>query len=426
VSHLRRLGAVVRAAAAAFLVVCVEFFSVPWRRVAIGGALLLLALFLNPPVRGVLPGELGVRVNRVTGAMALMPEGPVLVAPFVHALRIYSLRDQVYRPERNLKSAGEAPFQSIEGLSIGMEVTVRYALDPDRLAAIARRLPQDVGKDLVEPVVDGVLYRTLARYTVKEIFSDKRAELQQKVEDELRRALEPDGVRVRAAFLGNVDLPAQYRQGMEGMIAQELETQKMRFTLELKEKQIKQVELDGEAKKAERAKQAEAAALEEVIAAKGKADAMRHVLPFKKKEIEQSRLEAEARKMGRLKDAEAAAEQRRIESQAEADARRKLADADAYRLDVTGKAQSEQMAREADIIGKNPILVQKAFAEKMSEHLQVVVAPAEAAAAFFQAGGIKVAPAQAPARAAAAQLSAGELKASIKQAMREAREEEGR
>ena len=42
------------------------------------------------------------------------------------------------------------------------------------------------------------------------------------------------------------------------------------------------------------------------------------------------------------------------------------------------------MSRESEIIARNPLLVQKAFAEKMAEHLQVVVAPPEAAAAFFQ------------------------------------------
>src|SRR5258706_3326017 len=103
-SHVRRFGAALKAGSDAFLVLCVEFFSVPWRRVGIALGLLGVAVFLNPPIRGVLPGEAGVRVNRITGAMAIVPEGPVLVAPFVHTLRTYSLRDQVYRPARSARS----------------------------------------------------------------------------------------------------------------------------------------------------------------------------------------------------------------------------------------------------------------------------------------------------------------------------------
>ncbi len=373
-SHLQRFASVVRAACAAFLVLVVELFSVPWRRVGIGLSLIGVALFFNPPLRSVLPGEVGVRVNRLTGALAIEPEGPVVVAPFLHELRVYSLRDQVYRPTRSMKAGGEAPFQSIEGLSLGMEVTVRYALDPARIPSVARRLPQEVGRDLIEPVVDGVLYRTLAKYTVKEIFSDKRAELQQSVSAELSLALAQDGVLVRAVFLGNVDLPAQYRQGMEGMLVEELASQKMRFTLELKEKELKQTELTGEAKKIEREKAAEASASEEVIAAKGKAEAMKHVLPFKQKEIEQRKLEALARKQTRVRDAEADAEARKIESVAEANARRTLADADAYRMDVTSKAHTDELARESTLIAANPLLIQKAFADKLSDKIQVVIA----------------------------------------------------
>jgi regulator of protease activity HflC (stomatin/prohibitin superfamily) len=255
---------------------------------------------------------------------------------------------------------------------------------------VARRLPRDVGKDLIEPVVDGVLYRTLSRFTVKEIFSEKRAEMQRTVESELRDALAKDGVAVRSVFLGNVDLPPQYRQGMEGLLAEELLTQKMKYTLELKEKAVKETELLAEAHKVERQKQAEAEAQAQVIAAKGQAEAMKHVLPFKQKEIKQRRLEAEARKQTRVKDAEADAEARKIESGAEADARRRLADADAYRLDVTGKAHSEQLARESRLIAENPLLIQKALADKLSDKIQVIVASPDSAGAFLTGGLVGV------------------------------------
>ena len=383
---LRRFSALTRAAAAAFLVGCVEFFSVPWRRVLPLFLLIGVALFVRPPLRAVLPGEAGIRVNRLTGAAVVLPEGPAVLIPFVHDLRIYSLRDQVYRPERSAKAAGEAPFQSVEGLSLGMEATVRYALDPDKMNSIARRLPADVGRDLIEPVVDGVLYRTLSRFTVKEIFSDKRVELQRLVAGELQSELAKDGVLVRAVFLGNVDLPQQYRAGMEGLLAEELATQKMRYTLELKEKEVKETELTAEAHKVERQKEAEADAQALVIAAKGQAEAMKHVLPFKRKEIEQRKLEAEARKQTRVSDAQSDAEARKIESSAEADARRRLADADAYRMDVTGKSQTDQMARESKLVAENPLLIQKALADKLSDKIQIIVAPPDTAGALLTGG----------------------------------------
>jgi regulator of protease activity HflC (stomatin/prohibitin superfamily) len=110
------------------------------------------------------------------------------------------------------------------------------------------------------------------------------------------------------------------------------------------------------------------------------------VLPLKEKEIEQRRLEAEARKIQRTKDAEGDAAARGIEAVAEADARRKLSDADAYRIEVMGKASSEQLARDSALIARNPLLIQKTLADKLSDKIQVIVAP-PAAGGFF-AGGL--------------------------------------
>jgi len=178
---------------------------------------------------------------------------------------------------------------------------VRYALDPAHVVAMARDLPPDVDAQVVAPAVQGVAYRLLARYTVREIFSSRRGEIQQALESELRTRLAADGVVLRGVQLGKVDLPADYRQGMERLLAEELETEKMRYTLELKDKAVKQSELEAEAEKVRRQKAAEAAGEEQVIAAKAQEEAMKHVLPFKQKQIEQRQLEAEAEKVARAR-----------------------------------------------------------------------------------------------------------------------------
>jgi uncharacterized membrane protein YqiK len=181
----------------------------------------------------------------------------------------------------------------------------------------------------------------------------------------------------------------------------------MRYTLQLKEKKVAETALESDAAKVQREKAAEAAAAEEIIAAKAHEEAMKHVLPLKEKEIEQRRLEAEARKVQRLKDAEGDAEARKIEAAAEAETRRKLSDADAYRIEVTGKANAEQLARDSALIAKNPLLIQKTLADKLSDKIQVIVAP-PSAGGFFAGGllGMHTAAARgAPAGAGSAPVS---------------------
>ena len=368
----------------------------PLTLVAVGVAA-AWGLWTHAPLRNVPNGQVGVRMNRLTGDSSVVRAGTAFVFPGLQDLRLYDLHEQVFHPTDSTSAAGPAPFQSVEGLSIGVDVTAHYALDPAHVAAIARDLPADVNGEVVAPAVRGVIYRVFTRYTVREIFSSRRAEIQQVIEGELRPKLAADGIVLRDVQIGKVDLPADYKQGMEALLAEELASEKMRFTLELKDKQVKQAELEAEADKVKREKAAEAAGQEQIIAAKAQEEAMAHVLPFKQKQIRQRQLEAEADKASRIKTAEGTAEARRIEAAGEADSRNKLADAEVYRLDKVGKSTSEQMAREGDLITRHPLLIQKTMADKLSDKIQVIIASPPASGGFIGAALLGSRDAAAPA-----------------------------
>ncbi|HEX5091242.1 MAG TPA: SPFH domain-containing protein [Burkholderiales bacterium] len=361
-------------------------------RLAAGRVLLILiaiasaagyALYAHPPVVTAGRGEVGVRANRLTGDVTEWRDGGALVLPGLHLARLFSVRDRIYRPVDSVRADGPAPFQSVEGLSIGIDLTVRYALDPQRLRALWNTLPEDLAGSIVEPAVQGVIYKVFARYTVREIFSTKRAEIQRAIEDELGPRLARDGVVLRNVLVGRVDLPSDYRRGMEALLAEELASEKMRYTLELKDKRVKETELEAQADKVRRELRAEAAAREQVIAARAQEEAMQHVLPFKQRQVEQRKLEAEAERVAHVRRAEGSAEARRIEAQGEADARQRLAEAEAYRLEQIGKANAEQMSREGALLTRHPLLVQKALVDKLSDKIQVIVAPPPADGGFI-------------------------------------------
>ncbi|GGC95969.1 SPFH domain-containing protein [Undibacterium terreum] len=347
------------------------------RRVLILGlsGLAVYGLYKHPPVQNIAHGQVGVRINQLTGNATELHEGLAFAVPGLHDVRRYSLLDQIYRPEGSSRADGEAPFQSIEGLSLGVDLTIRYALDQSKLTRMSSSLPQDINGEVVEPLVQGVIYKAFTKYTVREIFSSKRQEIQQQIEAELKPKLAADGILLRSVMMGKVDLPQDYKNGMDKLLAEELETEKMRYTLELKEKQVKQTALEAESDKIKREKSAEAAGNEQIIAAKAQEEAMKHVLPFKQKQIEQRQYEAEAEKVARIKTSEGAAQARVIEASGEADSRRKLADAEAYRQELVGKVASAQLERDGELISKHPLLIQKTMADKLSDKISVIIAP---------------------------------------------------
>jgi len=329
----------------------------------------------HPPLETVGRGEVGVRVNQLTGSVDEWRDGKVFVLPGLHEMRVYSLRDQIVRPAQIARADGPSPMQSVEGLSFGVDLSVRFALDPARVAGASKNLPDNIGAEVVEPAIQGVIYKVFARYTVREIFSTRRVQIQQAIENELKAQLGADGILLKSVTLGKVDLPADYRRGMESLLEEELASEKMRYTLELKDKRVKETELEAQAQKVRREVNAEAAAREQIIAAKAQEEAMKHVLPFKQRQIEQRQLEAEAERQSRVKAAEGNAQARRIEANGEADARQKLAEAEAFRVEKVGKANAEQMGREGRLVTQHPLLIQKTLADKLSDKIQVIIAP---------------------------------------------------
>jgi regulator of protease activity HflC (stomatin/prohibitin superfamily) len=346
-------------------------------------ALIAYGLYTHPPFASVRRGEVLVRTDVLDGSVTVFTAGAVAVLPGIHQVRCYSIRDQVYRPAESATATGPAPFQSIEGLSIGVDLTVRWTIDRARLAQMSKEFPDDLNDDLVAPAVQGVIYPLFARYSVREIFSRRRAEIQQELMTELEPKFTAMGLVLRGVDMGKVDLPPDYRAGMEKLLSEELETEKVRYTLELKEADVKQRQLEAEADKVRRQTAAEAAGAEQVIAARAQEETMKHILPFKQKQIEQRQLEAEADKVSRIRTAEGAAEARRIEARGEADSRQKLADAEAYRLDLVGKANAGQMEREGALVARYPLLIQKTLADKLSDKVQVIIAPLPAAGKFL-------------------------------------------
>jgi len=248
---------------------------------------------------------------------------------------------------------------------------------------MSNEYPDDLNADLVRPAVQGIVYPLLARHTVREIFSSQRQQIQQEIAAALRPKLDALGLLLRGVDMGQVDLPEDYRAQMEKLLAEELETEKIRYTLQLKEAQVKETQLTAEADKVRRQKAAEAAGVEQVIAARAQEETMQHILPFKQKQIEQRQLEAEAEKRARIRTAEGSAEARRIEAQGEADSRHKLADAEAYRLEVVGQSNATQMEREGALIARYPLLIQKTLADKLSDKVQVIIAPTPAPGQFL-------------------------------------------
>ena len=352
---------------------------VRWRLAAVLAICSLLPVLLAVSIVVIPDGAAGVRVSQIWGAQrgTLYP-GVHFIAPLVDSVALYDTREQVYSTlaAENPKAKGEVLMvQAREGLNLGLAVSVRYRLDPKRLDSIHTNLAQPVGEEVVAPVV-ATIYRQLApNYVTREIFATKREELRTKAADAITTRLASDGIVVREVLLRDLQLPAEYAKGLEGLLLKEQENERLGTEQDIKLKQVRIAELEADAQKVRDVKQAEGQAQVRVLQAKAESDAMQYTLPLKQKQIEQTKLEAQARKESTLQNAEAAAQAKVIDSKAEVERQRNLSDAEANRIRVTAAADSERMKFEASVLKSNPMLIQKIIAERLSDKLQIMMVP---------------------------------------------------
>jgi regulator of protease activity HflC (stomatin/prohibitin superfamily) len=355
------------------------FGPVRWgiaQRLAIVGA---LSLLLAASIALVPDGFAGVRVSQIWGARpgTLYP-GVHLITPLVDSVELYDTREQVYTTAASSTPKSEHEIltvQAREGLNIGLAVSVRYRLDPQRLTYIHANLPRAIGDEVVAPTV-ATIYRQIApNYITREIFATKREELRSAAATAITSRLAADGIIVREVLLRDLKLPEEYAQGLEGLLLKEQENERLGTEQEIKQKQVRIAELEAEAQKSRDVKQAEAQAQVRVLQAKAEADAMQYTLPLKQKQIEQTKLEAQARKEATLQNAEAAAQAKIIDSKAEVERQKNLSEAEANHIRVTAAADAERLKYEAAVLKQNPMLIQKIIAERLSDKLQIMMVP---------------------------------------------------
>ncbi|MGA3081928.1 MAG: SPFH domain-containing protein [Terracidiphilus sp.] len=358
--------------------------EIAWRGSVALALVACLPLLVASSIVVVPSGMGGVRVSQISGTLpgTLYP-GVHFITPLVEKVETFDLRDHLFiagLAEEGAK-AGEQKsglsVQSREGLNIGLAVTVRYRLDPNKLSNVQAHMPQPVDKELVPPVVASAWRELAPAYTVREIFSTKREEVREKASEIITRKLGADGIFVEEVMLSDIQLPAEYAKGLEGLLLKEQEDDQLGVVTDIQQKQVRIAELQAEAEAVQKVKEAEGEAQSRVVEAKGESDAMQYTLPLKEKQIEQSKLEAEAHKETTIQNAEADAEAKVIDSKAELQRRNLLADAEASRVRLMASANAERMTSEAALLNKSPLLINKIIAERLSDKIQVLMVPSD-------------------------------------------------
>jgi regulator of protease activity HflC (stomatin/prohibitin superfamily) len=170
----------------------------------------------------------------------LYGEGLQIHAPWVNLIR-YDVRVQ--------EQLEDIDALSSNGLSIGMDASIRWRPKSTELAAIHVTYGQDYYRKLVQPELRSAVREIVGQYTPEELYSSRRQELQEAIFSQVRDAVSSENITVDAILIRDITLPDQIRTAIENKLKEEQEAERYEFTLqkEALEAQRKEIEATGQA-----------------------------------------------------------------------------------------------------------------------------------------------------------------------------------
>jgi len=136
------------------------------------------------------------------------------------------------------------------GLPIHVDVTVRYFPQHNKIGYIHEKFTRDFSNRLVIPEVRSMTRQVMARFTAEEIYSTKRAEVENSIIEETETILNANYVTTTAVLIRSIKLPDQIRIAIENKLQQEQEALAYKFRLEKEksEAERKRIAAEGESK----------------------------------------------------------------------------------------------------------------------------------------------------------------------------------
>ena len=187
-------------------------------------------------------GQAGVRYSPFGGTDLdnTYGEGLNVHAPWVDVIR-YDVR--VQEKLENMEAL------SSNGLSIGTDVSIRWRPQASSLPQLHTTYGIDYYRKLIQPELRSVVREVIGEFTPEQLYSSKRAELQEQIYSRVRSGVEQDFVLVEAILIRDVRLPDQIKGAIEEKLKEEQEAERYEFTIQKErlEAERKKIEAEGEA-----------------------------------------------------------------------------------------------------------------------------------------------------------------------------------
>lgn len=223
------------------------------KKIIIGGVIALIILIILVKMIIIVPaGETG--VYHLFGKVKAkeLRSGIHLINPLAN-VEIMSIRTEQYTmsivPQEG-QIIGDDSIDALtkEGLKVNLDITILYHLIEEKAPNVYKDLGIYYGEKIIRPEVRSAIREVIALYDAKDIYSEKRQEVADKILEKLKTNINPRGIEIETVLLRNVALPLLLTEAIEDKLTADQEAQKYDFILEKEKKEAerKRIEAAGQ------------------------------------------------------------------------------------------------------------------------------------------------------------------------------------
>jgi len=230
--------------------------GLPGRVALIVVLLIVLLVSMVGSVRVVPVGHALVIFNTITTSFRLSRQGVTFVWPVISQTAQYDLRRLEYTMSSTQGEGRKANMDDSlwsptkEGLQVGIDLTVWHHLDPERLVVIHQKIGPDYEEKIIRPAVRSVIRLVISEYAVMDVYSARRAEIQDEINAKIKSLLEKDGFMIDEIVLRDVRFTEQFGKAIEAKQIAQQSAEQMKYVLEKEQREAerKVIEAQGRAK----------------------------------------------------------------------------------------------------------------------------------------------------------------------------------
>jgi regulator of protease activity HflC (stomatin/prohibitin superfamily) len=167
------------------------------------------------------------------------------VIPFAENVKTYSIARQTYTmsvasSEGQVQGDDSIRARTMDGQEINVDASVIYSIDPTKIIQLHIEWQDRYQDNVVRPLARGIIRDIASQYGIQEIVSTKRADMEQKITDELNKKLGENNLILVDFILRDLHFTDEYAAAVEQKQIAEQNALQAEFVVQQKKQEAEQ------------------------------------------------------------------------------------------------------------------------------------------------------------------------------------------